>query len=773
MNRGFTGILSLLIVTIIIAVIVYSKSSKQSSYANKFYEFIPANFTTQLVEISNPNDFLENLFNSNLVWKEVSSQFTEFKSFWNNLDSTFIKIKNSAEKLYLFEHEESKYYLFMLPFNVDSLNIPFTFSKGNFLLYSKKGLKKFKKSFEEEMPLYEAKSFKSILSQKTKTSDSRVKFYLKKSNKWNLYELNFLPEQVFASGNIAKGEEKKSFSGYFDELFFEYIPAQFHSLIINQFDTIPNQHKSYEHTKILGKECECDASYSLYGWMSSPQAILLSKQDSFPIFMIKIGDLSEYGEGLRSIIPDSLGFETKNRTVFNIGQEIKLWHLKSGFQYVIRIDEYVYFANNREQLERLNFRIFSNLTLKESGDLYSFIKNNLNKKSYLVELNKGLDISAMKLNNGVTLYQESNQNSSFNYSSFIYSKEIEIGKGIINPKWTKGFLSSFSDNIYTIKNHRTNDINYLIQDNENVLYFISPNGEILWKRNVNNPIIGEIKNIDFLGNSKKQLIFNTKNELYILDVLGRNVEDFPVKIKDSATGNVSILDYDNDLNFRFLVPTKVGIKNINKKGIIVKGWNRPVTKSMVESSISHMVINELDYILARDNQHRLYFYNRKGEERHSVEARFGTPFYLLHGSTIKNTRALFLDTNENTICRQFFDDKPVSILLSPQEKIKQFFFVDVNQDNEREFVLVFNTEIVVYGQDLIIIKKISLPSSYENLKIWERGYSYINEFNELIVVIDDKKQIIEKVESYHIDTYKNRHRVIAKFDKELKMLYIN
>jgi hypothetical protein len=354
----------------------------------------------------------------------------------------------------------------------------------------------------------------------------------------------------------------------------------------------------------------------------------------------------------------------------------------------------------------------------------------------------------------------------------LYTKEINLDGGKTNPKWNLEFSIPLFKKIYLVNNHRTNDKDYLVQDKKNTLYFITPNGVIKWKKDIENPIVGNVKNIDILGNDKYQLIFNTKNKLYILDVLGRNVENFPVKILDSATANVSIMDYEKDLNFRFLVPTTQGIKSINKQGQIVKGWSQPKQMSEVLVDINHLLINNLDYIQVQDSKGKLYFYNRKGEVRHTVSSTFNNEIYILQGSSIEQTRAIYFDSVSNSIKRQFFSDKAVSILLSPEAKIKEFFFVDYNKDNNSNFVLVFENEVKIYGQDLIIQKRLELPSNITQFEIWKGGYGFLNQFDDFTITQGQDIKVIEEVNGYRIDFYKDKVRAIIKGDNNLKLIHI-
>ena len=49
----------------------------------------------------------------------------------------------------------------------------------------------------------------------------------------------------------------------------------------------------------------------------------------------------------------------------------------------------------------------------------------------------------------------------------------------------------------------------LFQDTSNTLFAYSAKGKLVWKKKLNNKIIGEINSIDFYKNNKYQCIFNT------------------------------------------------------------------------------------------------------------------------------------------------------------------------------------------------------------------------------------------------------------------------
>ena len=292
MNRGFVGILSLLLIAIFIAVLVFRKKSEATNGKGDFYNFVPGNFTEEIIEVNNPNIAIEQLLSSNLIWKDSKTDFDAFEKFWLQKDSGFNQIKNVAEYLCLFSNKNQDFYLFKLPYSADSLTFSSSYKSfihQNFILFSTSGLESFKKSFEEEMPLGESTGFQKVLTQKIKNKEG-VKLYLKKELHWNFFELNFLPEQVFANGNISKSSENRSYSGLLDLVVMDYLPVQFQTINFTQFNSVNAIIKDSNYLNKISKNCECDAEYSLYNWMSSPQINLTLLNDSSPIFATKINE---------------------------------------------------------------------------------------------------------------------------------------------------------------------------------------------------------------------------------------------------------------------------------------------------------------------------------------------------------------------------------------------------------------------------------------------------------------------------------------------------
>ncbi|HNV99066.1 MAG TPA: hypothetical protein PKL06_06850, partial [Chitinophagales bacterium] len=126
---------------------------------------------------------------------------------------------------------------------------------------------------------------------------------------------------------------------------------------------------------------------------------------------------------------------------------------------------------------------------------------------------------------------------------------------------------------YTVLNEITGQKNIVIQDTAKILYMISANGDVLWKRQMPSELMSDIHEVDFYGNDKTQYLFNTAEGIYMLDVQGEPVEGFPITLTTPMSGPVSVFKSTRS-DYRFFVPCENGhVYGYYKDGKPIAGWN--------------------------------------------------------------------------------------------------------------------------------------------------------------------------------------------------------
>ncbi len=194
-----------------------------------------------------------------------------------------------------------------------------------------------------------------------------------------------------------------------------------------------------------------------------------------------------------------------------------------------------------------------------------------------------------------------------------------------------------------LRNHLNQKLDIAVQDEEHQLYLISRKGELFWNRQLDGPILGDIRQIDIFRNNKLQMVFNTANKLWVIDRLGRNVEGFPVDLPAEATAPVGVFNYDQARNYRLVVPCGPMLYNYDVEGKSVKGWNFKKAASNIVSEPQFFSVAGKDIIVCLTADGKLYQLNRRGEERFEAPEKIEelkTSFYLKPGEDLKSSELI-------------------------------------------------------------------------------------------------------------------------------------
>ncbi len=216
--------------------------------------------------------------------------------------------------------------------------------------------------------------------------------------------------------------------------------------------------------------------------------------------------------------------------------------------------------------------------------------------------------------------------------------------------WTSQLEAPIISEISLVKNHYNQQWEVAVQDENFVVYLISTQGEILWKRKLKEAIIGEVKQIDLFKNNKLQLLFNTSNKLYLIDRKGRDVGAYPISLATKTTLPLALFDYQKQRNYRILLSCGKNHYMYDKNGKKIKGWKLNKTKSKAVHTAQHFVVASKDYILLPEENGTLNILNRKGEQRIKVKGKIDfsdNKLHIVKGSTLAETRIVTVDKHGN------------------------------------------------------------------------------------------------------------------------------
>lgn len=314
-----------------------------------------------------------------------------------------------------------------------------------------------------------------------------------------------------------------------------------------------------------------------------------------------------------------------------------------GFVY----GNFAVFSNDKKTLQHIISQKVNNQTLATSEKFKDISMQLADESSYLIYKNgEGLydflNRPAKGYNaNAVQYVYETN----FAHINGILSKYKKRPSGnSITDDFTVSLTSEILMQPQTVKNHRNNSYEIVVQDVLNNLYLISNSGQILWKRKLEGGILGKVKQIDIYKNGRLQLAFATPNYVYIIDRNGKDVGPFPKKFNDNITKPLSVFDYDNRKNYRLLVTQNKSLIMYNTEAKRVNGFKYKKASNTISSQPKHFKIGSKDYIVFSQGE-KLEVLNRQGKERITVKGNIefsNNSIYLYQNkfTTLTNTGQL-------------------------------------------------------------------------------------------------------------------------------------
>ena len=408
-----------------------------------------------------------------------------------------------------------------------------------------------------------------------------------------------------------------------------------------------------------------------------------------------------------------------------------------------------------------NYKKSKSLMSKES----SFDINS--KNGSLINFSKLIGIKPVKNKFNNVKFQIINENEILHINGIIDSYNNES----INKKISKIFSTKIKGKIvmnpHFVTNHITKAKEIVVQDSNNYLYLISNQGKVIWKKKLAGKILGKIKQVDIYKNGRLQLIFVTDKRLYVLDRNGKEVKPFPKVFRDKITQPLSVFDYDNNKNYRFLVTQNNELLMYDSKGKIVKGFKYEKSRDIIYPP-KHYRIKNKD-IIAVKTEKGLKVLNRRGKIRIKIK------------DNIKFSNNDVFRLNNYLICTSEKGNL-VQIDMNGSVSTRK-----LNLSNNHKINSKYNLVSIIDGNKLTNLNKsIDLPfGNYSDPLIFSynkrKKFSIFDNQSKKIYLFDDKLNLVESFPLYsisnidldNIDKDQNLELILAEDESSIRLYEIN
>jgi hypothetical protein len=386
--------------------------------------------------------------------------------------------------------------------------------------------------------------------------------------------------------------------------------------------------------------------------------------------------------------------------------------------YYTVIGRYIVLANSLEQLKEIVDRFEQERTLAKDSNFKQFADNLSDESNVFVYSNiaRSPELYTRYLNQtfSETVVQHTDLLRKFEAVAFQFIsgndmfftnfslKHNPVYKEEKTTLWEFQLEGELAMKPKIVINHNDNTKEIFVQDTEHNIYLISNTGKKLWSKNIGANIIGEVHQVDALKNGKLQYLFNTSEKLYLIDRNGNDVIGFPVKLKENTNIPLSLMDYDNNKDYRIIIPCGEKIVNYKITGEPVQGWMFENAEANIAYPILHVSLSGKDYLITIDVNGKVYVFDRKGQARLVLKEKLKLPkngnFHLEKGTDLKSTFIIITDDSGNIQKLSLTDELDI---ISMDEMSNDHFFdyKDIDNDKQREYIFADEKFLRVYDKN--------------------------------------------------------------------------
>ncbi|MBU2929265.1 ribonuclease HII [Winogradskyella psychrotolerans] len=640
------------------------------------YKFIPAE-TSTIIRINELNDFVNSIENNDVLSNLYNKELKHAVLFLNHLnttehvyissqDSNFLILTENDSSLFVLDSIKNIISKTLTDVNIEETQIDDqtiyhkiignTFAGSNNLdLLKTLNSENENTKLSQLIETTDEKSVASVLFKSKETNYSKLLFseiVNKDNSSFTVLDFDYVEKGLHYNGILTSID---STTNYLDS-FKNTIPQKTNTPSIAPYNTASLLSISYDNFSVFSKNNQAEDSTALDSktFLNFTDEIaliddVLALHSLDPNLIIESIEDKSFSESFRDI--DIYEFGDSN--IFKTNLQPFISFENANFFSVF--ENFIVFSHSTETLKSILTYALNENTLINS-DAFQSISENLSDEASLFIFKDSDELSTV-LGHTMTGYNA-------NAVQFIREDNYTHINGVIQKFKKRAATNSVSETFTTqleataltapqaVKNHVSKAHDIVIQDVNNTLYLISSTGNILWKKQLQGKILGQVEQIDMYKNGRLQLAFTTPNRLYILDRNGNDVPPFPLKFNDAITQPLSVFDYDKRKDYRLLVTQGKNLLMYNAKGQSVGGFNYKSSDADIVSQPKHFRIGTKDYIVFGAGEH-LKILNRQGAVRVDVKDKIrfsGNEVYLYQNKfTTTNTlgQLIQVDTRGN------------------------------------------------------------------------------------------------------------------------------
>ncbi|MDX1761230.1 MAG: hypothetical protein R3218_03670 [Christiangramia sp.] len=550
----------------------------------------------------------------------------------------------------------------------------------------------------------------SVLINHTKTKGisgffNKLKFPgFKNFATWSSVDLDISESSVKVNGLSLSGNSSdllKIFSGTQPKNIEspKICPADFLSMSAVSYSSFPILHNNWRNMRNDSTNVDYPKILDHTREVSS---IELNEGNATVLNAIEIEAAREKLAGLGNNLETFRGFDIiEFETTFQLGNSLSDILSFVDANYYVVIDHFVILSQDPEVLKKI-ITDFQNSDIIAEKSYYTELMTSLSSESSMVFITRLPQFLDNK-DSGNTSKLKFEKNS-LAALQFISEDDFAHIHGVFSNSKNAAMSSNGAEQAASVKlddplitdpvffrNHRTDQMDIAVQDENNQLYLLSNKGNIFWKEQLDSKITSPIYQVDLFKNGNLQLAFSTSYNMEVLDRNGNKVKGYPIKFNSSLTQPLSVFDYDNNRKYRFVLTQNKKLYMVGPKGKAIKGFDFSGASTDITKAPKHIRLGNKDYILVAEESGRLNILSRQGKIRVPVTQK--------------------LDFSEN----EWYGYKNQFVSTAPQDEL-----IEISQQGQvskKNLELAENNRIVANDDHLVYLNENQLSIDGKNISL--------------------------------------------------------
>ncbi len=439
--------------------------------------------------------------------------------------------------------------------------------------------------------------------------------------------------------------------------------------------------------------------------------------------------------------------------------DILEFELLKNYNFYTVVNESVVFANDISVIQNMLLNYNNKSLIINNPSFSNFLKSIPEKTTFFEILNLSDTNESIEYPYWFTNYELNGAN---NFKSIFTTTKFDTKtQKKLNLIFAKKIVNEIIFNPKFIYNYKSDKKNIILQDSDYNLIVFDMNGKETMKKKLNSKIISDIFQVDLYKNNRLQYCFLTEDEFLVLDINGKLVKKINHK-KSSTEKFLSVFDYDNNRNYRFVIQDGKSLKMLDSKLNLVKGFKRDKLKSEIKFPVKHLRILEKDYLLLISKNNKPLILDRRGNIRIRLPENLTTSTNHLY----ENDGGIITINDVNQLVRIELNGKISSKQLAGQKNLIY--------SNKNNLIILSNGIITINNTDFKIpfgdFDDLNIKGSKNN------AYFHFRDVNENKSYLYNSKGIVSGFPIYSTSTFefsfdKNQDLITFKGDDDEILLY--